>query len=237
MSMFTLLSAPECFPFSVALVVMVGMALLEGVSSLLGFTASSVLDGLVPEIDFDIDADIDVDVDADADIDAIAGPGMFTQTLSWLRVGRVPMLVLLVVFLAAFGLIGLALQSVMLSSVGAMLPAFVMVIPAFILSLPVVRIFGGALASVLPKEETSAVSEKSFVGRIGRIVLGTARLSEPAQARLHDEHGRPHYVMVEPEEEGEEFQTGEAVLLVRVEGSRFRITRPSSEALIEHGNN
>ncbi len=233
MSMFTLLSTPECFPFAIALAIMLGMAALEGVSSLLGFGASSFLDGLVPEMDFDID----VDADAGFEVEGVAGPGVLTQTISWLRVGRVPMLVLLVVFLTSFGLIGLTLQSTLLSVTGRMLPAAVMSVPALLGALPSVRFFGGLLEKVLPKDETAAVSRGTFVGRVAHIVLGTARRGAPAQARVRDEHGRTHYVMVEPDEEGEEFNAGDPVLLVRADGSRFRIIRPSSDVLLGNETN
>ena len=235
MSMFELLGEPACFPFAVALVVMLGIALLEGITSLLGFAASSFLDAVIPEVDLDIDADVDLDIDADADLDihGVAGPGTLTQTLSWLRVGQVPVLVLLIVFLAAFGLIGLFLQSLMIGVLGRVLPGLIMSVPAFLGALPIVRLVGGVIAKILPKEETSAVSRLTFVGRVAHIVLGTARSGEPTQARVRDEHGRVHYVMVEPDIDGEEFSAGDPVLLVRAEGARFRIIRPSSESLLK----
>ena len=66
-----------------------------------------------------------------------------------------------------------------------------------------------------------------------KIVLGTARRNEPAQARLRDEHGKTHYVMVEPEFDGDELPSGTPVLLVKVDGSRFRAIAAPSEALVD----
>jgi len=96
-----------------------------------------------------------------------------------------------------------------------------------------VRVVGGWVARIMPKEETSAVSRETFVGRVATVVLGTARAGKPAQARLCDEHGRTHYVMVEPDVEEESFDAGEPVLLVCSAGSRFRVIRPPSSALME----
>jgi hypothetical protein len=84
----------------------------------------------------------------------------------------------------------------------------------------------------MPKDETTAVSDASLVGRVGTIVIGVARAGNPAQARIHDEHGTAHYVMVEPDGP-ETFATGTSVLLVRhVSGRRFHaIHNPKPELL------
>ena len=229
--MLEFLAAPQNLPFTVALCVMLGIAILEGVGTLLGAGLSSLLDSLVGEIDFDVDAD--ADVDADVHGPGHVGGGLFTGLLGWLRFGRVPVLVLLVIFLVAFGLAGLVLQGVLHGATGWLLPASVAWLPAFAAALPTVRGLGGLVARVMPKEETSAVSRQSFVGRIAVIVLGTSRRGEPAQARLRDQHGRTHYIMVEPQEDRDEFEAGTQVLLVQVVGPRFRAIRPPSEALID----
>ncbi len=57
--------------------------------------------------------------------------------LGWLRVGKVPMLMLLIIFLTGFGLIGLALQSLLHDSFSLLLPNWLMSIPAFVLALTV----------------------------------------------------------------------------------------------------
>ena len=62
---------------------------------------------------------------------------------------------------------------------------------AFVASLPIVRISGGALGRVIPRDETTAVSIESLVGRIATVVSGTARAGYPAQARVTTEHGQP----------------------------------------------
>ena len=96
-----------------------------------------------------------------------------------------------------------------------------------------VRIFGGALGKIIPRDETTAVSDASLVGRVGTIVIGTARAGKPAEARVRDEHGASHYVMVEPEEPDQAFEAGASVLLVRhLSGRRFQaIHNPKPELL------
>ena len=232
--MMDLLLAPQNVAFSIALAVMLGIAAIEGVMTLFGAGLSGILDSLVG--DFDLDADVDLDADLDGDLGGdvdMPGSGLMTYTLGWLRVGKVPMLVLLVIFLTAFGLVGLAVQQVVRDVTGHFLPAALAWIPAFGVAIPSVRFFGGLIAKIIPKDETSAVSAKTFVGRVATVTLGTASEGEPTQARLTDEHGRSHYVMVEPDVASDRFETGEQVLLVRQDGARFRVIAPPTETLLK----
>ncbi len=219
--MSTLIAAPN-IPFAVALGLMLAIALLEGIGSMLGSSISGFLEGIVPESDLDLDLD-----------GADSHPAALSQLFGWLRLGQVPVLMLLIIFLTGFGLIGLVMQGIIHATLGYYLPAPVAVVPAFLLALPVVRLFGGALATIIPKDETEAVAESSFVGRVATITLGTASANNPAEARLKDQFGQDHYVMLEPDQADERFESGTVVLLVRQEGVRFYAIRNPSHALID----
>lgn len=225
---------PQNLPFSVALVVMLFIALIEGVGMLLGAGLSNVIESFLPDIDIvDIDLDIDsspaFEIGGSGGIEApeLEGPGAFTRALAWLRVGQVPILVLFVVFLTSFGLVGLFLQNTVNGVLGFHLPAIIASVPALIISVPFVRICGGVISKIIPKDETSVVSIDSLIGRVARITLGTAKKNYPAQAHLRDQHGQDHYVMVVPDEDGDEFNKDDEVLLVLREGSRFRVIKNS----------
>ncbi len=216
-------------PFAVSLSLMLAIALMEGVSTLIGAGLSEFIDSVLPDMDADVDVDVDADFDADLDADFHA-PGLFTRLLSWLRVGEVPVLLLVIVFLTAFGLIGLFCQSMSLRILGYMLPATLASVPALFATLPVVRICGGILARVIPKDETESVSEESFVGRLAVVTIGRATVGKPAQARLSDEHGQAHYIMVEPDVEEAMFEQGATVLIVSHKGGAIykAIENPSA---------
>lgn len=217
------LSAPENLPFTVALTVMLAIAILEGITTLLGMAVSGFFETLIPDIDFDIDADT-------GDIHATSG---LTKLLGWLRIGKVPFLMLLIIFLTAFGLLGLLVQSTTHSMTGILMPAWLAVFPTFVLSLPVVRMFGGLLEKFMPQDETEAVSENSFIGRTATITLGTASAGSPAQAKLRDEFGQTHYLMVQPDVEGDVFETKEVVLIVKKAGSVYNVIKSTNEALVD----
>jgi hypothetical protein len=116
---------------------------------------------------------------------------------------------------------------------GSVLPVPAAAGLAFVAAIFGVHAFGTALAKVIPKDETTAVPDVSLVGRVATIVIGTARAGRPAQARVRDEHGTTHYVMVEPEEPDESFASGTSILLVRhLSGRRFHaIHNPKPELL------
>lgn len=202
---------PETSPFLIAALVLLAIAVVEGFGLIIGASASHWLDHWLHMPD----------------------GGAFESVLGWLHVGRVPFLALIVIFLAAFAVVGFAINLVVHALFGIYVPALLGGPAALLAALPVVRVSGSALSRVMPKDETAAVSIDSLVGRIATVVAGTARAGYPAQARVTSEHGQPIYVMVEPDSADATFSTGEPVLLVRrVAGTKFQgIRNPKPELL------
>jgi len=230
--MFEFLTASQNMPFTVALTVMLGVAFLEGVATLLGAGISGFLDSLLPDAEMDLEIP---DLTANSDLGASEVPATTTlsKLLGWLRVGEVPILVLLVIFLTGFGLIGLGIQSFVHTASGFLLPGLVASAIALFLALPMVRVVGGGIGKIMPKDETDAVAEHSLVGRIAVITLGTAAKDSPAEAKVRDQHGLTHYVMVEPDEAKDRFTAGTAVLLIKQAGSVFKAIENTNPALVD----
>ncbi|AJR24152.1 MULTISPECIES: YqiJ family protein [Sphingobium] len=157
-----------------------------------------------------IAGDFDLDIDGDADL------------LGWLGVGRLPLLMLLAIFLALFGMIGLIGQHLLLDLTGAMLPPLIAAPAALIASLPATGLAARRLAPLLPRDQSSAVPLDALTGSFARIVTGVARSGSPARARVEDAYGQAHYVMVEPDNSGQTLEEGETILLVRREDHVFR---------------
>lgn len=153
-----------------------------------------------------IDHDFDLDVD----------------WLSWLGVGTLPLLMLLVIFLAAFGVIGLVGQQFALDHLGHLVSPLLAVPGAALLALPVTG--GGArlLSRIIPRDETSAIDIEDLVGLRAEIIVGRATQGSPAKARVKDHHGQSHYVLAEPDSPAASFAEGDEILLVRREGHVFR---------------
>jgi hypothetical protein len=142
--------------------------------------------------------------------------------LSWLGVGRVPLLALLVAFLASFGLIGLAGQQIAYSFTGWVFPPLIGVPAAAVAALPVTSLLSRFLARVMPQDETTAIDVERLVGLAGTIVVGRATPGFPARTRVQDQHGQAHYVMAEPDNADQILSEGDQVLLVRREAGVFR---------------
>jgi hypothetical protein len=152
--------------------------------------------------------------------------------LGWLNVGRLPLLMVIVIFLFAFGVAGLVLQQLIAGVFRHPAPIWIAGPLAAAVALPFTRVLSGLLARILPGDETTAVSRETLVGRVAVVVTGAARVGSPAQARVRDAHGQTHYVMVEPDDEGEVFEQGTSVIIVRNAGARFLAIRNESEALL-----
>lgn len=188
-------------PFAAALVLMLVLALLQ----------------LIGLGDFEIDADGDIDLAADAD----GSLGMIDGMLSIIGFGRLPLMMWLSLELALFAGIGVGIQSLAISFLGAPLDTWLGALVAGVLSLPVTGAISRPIAAVMPKDETSAVTIDELIGKRAQIATGTARQGFAARAQVKDRFGMTHHVMVEPHEGSAELAEGDEILLVRREGERF----------------
>ena len=239
--MIELLTANGNAPFTVALLVMLGLLAFEVVSLLSGFGVNELFDDFIagnvdfPELPDGSDASF-ADVADGSGLEgstASEGGSLIGRMLAWLYVGQVPVLIVLVVFLGVFGLFGLFAQSLLRQTIGLALPGLIAAPAMLVVSLPVVRWTAGGLSKILPKDESNAVSTSSFVGRTAIIVSGNATSDLPSQARLRDQYGTTHYVMVVPEESGQVLERGALILLVRQVGGHFTAIPNPNEALID----
>lgn len=210
---FALFTAPETVPFGVAFGVMLGVAVLEGVGAFIAGSPSQWLEDLLPVKDVD-------------------GNGIADGPLGWLHIGKVPLLVLIIIFLLGFTLGGYAIQMVVKGVFGGYAPALVASIPAFLIGLSSVRGLGALLVHIIPRDETSSVSEETFIGRAGVLMGAPASIGKAGQVRLRDAYGRSHYLMVEPDIEGEIFNEGAQVLIVKKVGATYRGIRNPHPGLL-----
>ena len=154
-------------------------------------------------------------VDWDADLGDV-------PLLGWLGFGSLPFLLLLVLFLALFGIAGMAIQQAMAALFGGMLPGWLASMAATVAALPGTGLLARPLAAILPRDETSAIDIDELAGRRAVIVTGRATPGSPARARVTDRFGLNHYVMAEPDNSGQAFTEGEEIILVRRDGHVFK---------------
>ena len=203
--MFAVIGAPESVVFVSALILM----LLIGLVQLIGLGG-----------DFEIDAHADLHLDAD--VGPVGNFAGHIDLLGWLGIGRLPLMMLIVVFLAVFGITGLLGEQASHDLLGSLLPTPIAIPAALAAALPLTGVIARILQRILPRDETSAVPLDALVGRAARIVNGRASQGSPARARVEDTYGLAHYVMVEPNSSDQIFEEGEAILLVRRDDNLFR---------------
>lgn len=163
-----------------------------------------------------------VDADADADPSVPAGDvGMVDGLLSIIGIGRVPFMIWLVLFLFVFAALGVSGQSLAAGLIGSPLDPLLAGVIAAVAALPVTGAVARPLARILPRDETTAVSLESLVGRRGMITTGRAAAGYPARTRVLDHHGHAHHVMAEPHDAAAQLLEGDQVLLVRRDGQLF----------------
>ena len=194
-------------PFAAALLLMLLLALMQAVG----------VGDLFEGGDADIDGGFDVDVDGDS---AIQG-GMIDGLTSLLGIGRVPFMAWLAVYLFVFAAAGIGLQALANNMMGEPIERWLAALIVAGSALPVTGMTVRPLGAVLPKDRTTAVTLDTLVGRRAIITDGTARSGSPARAKVIDQHGQPHFVMVEPEKPEMQFIAGEEVLLVMHQGPIF----------------
>jgi Protein of unknown function (DUF1449) len=191
--------ADENLPFAGAGFLLIGLMILQ----------FSGLTDFAPDFDTDMDGDVD-------------GFGAADGLLSFLGLGRLPLMIWLALFLLTFMLLGYVGQQLAQGIAGDLLSPWIAAPAAALIGIPVTAILARPLGRLMPKDETTAVSIDSLIGRFAVLGTGTAKPGSPARAKVIDIYGHPHFVMVEPDNDGQEFNSGEQLLLVRRERDVFK---------------
>ncbi|ENW89832.1 YqiJ family protein [Acinetobacter dispersus] len=184
-----LLTHPSNIVFSIALMLCLFIGLLELILLLLG-GSSSFLEQFLPDSLTNVDH---------ADVSLEQSDHFLTQLLEWLYLGKVPLLIWLIIFLTVYALTGLILQDVFYQLTGQYLSAWIIAPACLFLCMPLVRYSAVLIAKIIPKDETTAIQTDDLIGRTAHIILGDAKPNSPAQAKVKDQFGQTHYVLVEPE--------------------------------------
>ncbi|AOG02846.1 OB-fold-containig protein [Bosea sp. RAC05] len=196
---FEALLQPEYQPFAVAAMVMLGLVLFEGLAVLLGFSALKAGD---PDIDVDFG-------------DSLAG-----ALMSWVNPGRVPLLVLIIAFLAAFSATGFVLQSFLLAQ-AINLPTAIVAICAATIAVPLSKLASRGIAAIIPRDETYVVSLDLLVGRHAVVTLGPLDQGSAGRVRVLDNHGNWHFLPTKAAQGQADIPTNAKVILVDRDGGTF----------------
>lgn len=185
-----LLLASECTPFAVAAVMLVGLTAIEILAMLLGLSLSEFIGKPQAE-----------------------GNESIVGILSWLNVGGVPILILLMLFLGFFAIAGFVIQG-LAAALWAPLPAIVASVPAIAITVPMVRASSRLVGRLIPRDESYAVDLSEFIGRTAEVVIGPLDQGLPGRVRLKDAHGNWHMLRAGAAKDQHPLPVGARVLLV-----------------------
>jgi hypothetical protein len=228
---FEQLASSQYAPFTATLVVVLLLLMIEGGSTLVGKSVSSLLEHV-----FGPGGDIDVG-DAHAGdaggADTHGHDGPLHSALSLLNVGRVPLLVLLVILLACFSASGFILQG-LAQGLMAPLPGWLAALLALVPAVPATRAASRLIARLIPRDETYVTRTEEFVGRTGTVTVGPVRRGVVARMKLQDRYGNWHFPKIEPFEPEAEIQDGTLVLVVEHHEGLLRVVKAEGKLAEPH---
>ncbi|MBA3603233.1 MAG: DUF1449 family protein [Parachlamydiaceae bacterium] len=203
-------------PFMASLLIVMLITALECIGALIGISSTHLFDKF--DVDYTIDTSPPLEISHHV-------PSIFEYIFAWMRVPKIPLLIVILIVLFLFGSVGLTLQSFSLTYFGTTL-SYIWSIPLTLaIVFPVSLILSHVIAYFLPNDSSSAVSLNSLVGNTAEITLGTASKGFPTTAKCRDSMGKMHHFLVEPEDSQETFNYGEKVLLIRCINGRFHALR------------
>ncbi|RDJ22111.1 DUF1449 family protein [Bosea caraganae] len=191
----TALTVPGFYPFTIAALILIGLVAVEIIATLVGLSISSLMnDGL------------------HLDHAGHGDHGPLGAWMSWLNTGGVPLLILIMIWLACFAIAGFAVQGVAKTML-APLPTLIAVPVALVLAAPMTRTLSRWTARIFPGDETAAVSQSELIGLTGIVTLGPLDQGKPGSVRVKDQHGNIHVLRTKAAP-GHVIAQGAAVLVV-----------------------
>jgi Protein of unknown function (DUF1449) len=207
-----ILLAPDVRPFAVAAAIMVVLGGIELLTTLVGFSISELLGK-------------DVAIEADSH-NGLGG------LLLWINAGRLPLLILIILAFGVFSIEGFLLQGIA-HAAGFAIPVAIAALVAIAGSIPVIRTTSRGIARIIPRDETYAVSDADFVGKVAMVSVGPLDQGLPGRVRLKDVFGNWHTVSARASRDSPALAVGTSVLLVDRDAKSFiAISAPAD--LIEH---
>jgi hypothetical protein len=211
-----LLLAPDVRPFAIAAGIMLALGGIELLTMLVGFSISELLGK-----DFAVEADNDSGLG-----------GMFL----WINAGRLPLLILIILALGIFSIAGFFLQS-LAHGAGLSVPAPIAALAAAAVSLPAIRATSRGIARIIPRDETYAVDNADFVGKVAEVSVGPLDQGLPGRVRLKDVFGNWHSLVARASPDSVPLPVGASVLLVDRDAKSFiAISAPADLIAQQHSD-
>lgn len=197
--------AADVRPFAIAAVMLFGLTAIEVLMLVVGISLSEL-------------------------VDKSFGEHGLSHSLSWLNVGGVPLMVLILLALACFAAAGFLIQALAAALIRP-LPVLIAAAGAVAAAVPAVRWSSRQVARVVPRDETYAVELADFIGRTAEVTVGPLDQGKPGRVRLKDIHGNWHVANARAAQAQDRIPVGATVLLVdQAKGIFLAIPAPADLA-------
>ena len=192
----------NCILFTSAFILLMIAFLGELLSFIvIGTGIFSFLDTFMPEIEPDTDFDDGV------------------HLMSWAKHKNVPLSIWSALWLAIFAVVGMTIQitatQYMGHTINMFLASAIAIIPAFFGA----RYVSQGLGTSVFVDLTSAVEITSLVGSKAAITIGKATSDRPAECKVLDEHGKPHYLRCVPKNDSDVFGNTDILTIIDIVGN------------------
>lgn len=205
--MFQMALLPAFAPFTIALLAVAGLLLLEITSLIAGKSLSALLEGLM---------------------DGHGADGGLGSVFDWLNPAGVPLLIYAVIVLTLFGMGGFTVQMALLKLTGAELPAWMAGVAALIPALPLSRGLSRLVGRMIPQIETYALDEATLIGQPAMVTMGPVQVNMIARAKVQDRTGNWHFPKVAPMNPEDVIPEGEWVVIVEATSTVLKVVRASA---------
>lgn len=126
-----------------------------------------------------------------ASSDAIFNQSFIIDELTWLNKEKIPFVIIMTLVLGVFSTIGLVIQSMF----DSIFEPYLLSVVVALITLFIVKYLSVFISKVLPKDETSIISEDSFIGMVGTVVIGKGNRTSDVEFKVVDKLNRNHYIM------------------------------------------
>jgi len=208
-----ILLAPDVRPFAVAAAIMLALGGIELLTTLVGFSISEF-----------VGPDVSVEADSHHGLD-----GLFL----WINAGRLPLLIVIILALGIFSIGGFLLQGIA-HSLSTTVPVSIAALVAAAGSIPMIRTTSRGLARIIPRDETYAVSDADFVGKVALVSVGPLDQGLPGRVRLKDVFGNWHSVLARASRDSNALPVGANVLLVDRDTKSFIAISAPADLIAQH---
>lgn len=127
------------YAFTGSIILAILIILLESTMSFIGLGISEMIDSMIPDFEQEVYDENDMSFSI-----------LLIKFFMWIRLKRIPSIVLLVSLLFTFGFIGLILQIILLNLTGILWFSFLILFPTIVFSILILRGLGNIIEKFLP---------------------------------------------------------------------------------------